>query len=314
MRTSPSILMLLPAAALSAFLLRPGTAIHAQGAAPGKGPGSVRCVANTSQGLEEPRIAQRSNGVEFGQDDSTLKTETVVALFDKDHHIVSAKAQGAVHIFDPQDDLVGLHGSVDFTRHLAMLQDNIVLTVKPGKREADANGSSLRRQFTDPATLTCQAMTYDYKFKVGRIPGPLTVTQVIPAKDGGTLTRTLTADAGLYNGKAETIQLVGSIRGFDSDNRIIEGNTRTLGKPLLLNIKEGSEALFAPFTTTGVFPVKQPAPNSPDDTKDDEPDLTLPTPPAHTPAPGETAAPRAEAPPAAPKLPAPSAAAPAGTP
>ncbi len=291
--------MLLPAAALGAFVLRPGTAIHAQGAAPGKGPGSVRCIANTSQWLEEPRVAQLSNGVEFGQDDATLKTETVVALFDKDHHLVSAKAQGAVHIFDPQDDLVGLHGSVDFTRHLAMLQDNIVLIVKPGRREADANGSSLRRQFTDPATLTCQAMTYDYKFKVGRIPGPLTVTQVIQTKDGGPLTRTLTADAGLYNGKAETIQLVGSIRGFDSDGRVIEGNTRTLGKPLVINIREGFETLFAPFVTTGVFPVKPEKDGSGTD-KDDEPDLTLPTPPAHTPTPGDSAPATLQAPPAAP--------------
>lgn len=300
MRTSFSILLLLPTAALGAFLLRPGTAIHAQSATPGKGPGSVSCVSGTSQWLEEPRVAQLSHGVEFIQDDATLKTETVVALFDKDHSIVSAKAQGRVHIYDTQDDLTGLHGSVDFTKHLALLQDNIVLIVKPGKNEASAKSASLRRQFTDPATLTCQAMTYDYKFKVGRIPGPLTVTQVIQTKDRGPLTRTLTADAGLYNGKADTIQLVGNVRGFDSDGNIIEGNTRTLGKPLIINIKEGFETLFAPFVTTAVFPVKTQSKNSPDDAKDEEPDLTLPTPPAHTPAPGESAPAAPQAAPAVP--------------
>lgn len=282
MRTSFSILLLLPPAVLGAFLLRPGTAIHAQSAAPAKTT-SVSCISGTSQWLESPRIAQLSNGVQFHQDDATLNTETVVALFDKDHTLVSAKAQGRVHISDPQDDLTGMHGSVDFTKHLATLQDNIVLIVKPGKNEANAKSTSLRRQFTDPATLTCQAMTYDYKFKVGRIPGPLIVTQVIQTKDHGPLTRTLTADAGLYIGKAETIQLVGSIRGFDSDGRIIEGNTRTLGKPLVINIKEGAEMLSAQFQTTGVFPVKPEKTPSGTDT-DDEPDLTLPTPPAHTPA------------------------------
>ncbi len=289
-------LVSVPAAALGFLLPHAGTAIHAQSAAPAKGSGSVSCTANTSQWLESPRIAQLSNGVEFGQDDATLKTETVVALFDKDHNIVSAKAQGRVHIYDPQDDLTGLHGSVDFTKHVATLQDNIVLIVKPGKNEANAKSTSLRRQFTDPATLTCQAMTYDYKFKIGRIPGPLIVTQVIQTKDSGPLTRTLTADAGLYNGKAETIQLVGNIRGFDSDGRIIEGNTRALGKPLVINIKEGFETLFAPFMTTGVFPVKSQGKNSQDDAKDEEPDLTLPTPPAHTPTPSDTALPPPQTP------------------
>ena len=278
--------MLLPPAALGAFFLRPGTSIHAQSAAPVKATKSVSCISGTSQWLESPRIAQLSNGVRFGQDDETLTTDTVVALFDKDHHIVSAKAQGPVHLYDLQNDLTGQHGSVDFTKHLATLQDNIVLIVKPGKNEAGANGSSLRKQFKEPATLTCQAMTYDYKFKVGRIPGPLIVTQVIQTKDDGPLTRTLTADAGLYNGRAETIQLVGSIRGFDSDGRVIEGNTRTLGNPLVINIKEGAEMLSAHFQTTGVFPVK-PEKNPSGTDADEEPDLTLPTPPAHTPAPGD---------------------------
>ncbi len=281
-------LVLLPAVALGLVLAHSGPSLRAQSPAPAKTTKSVSCISGTGQWLEEPRIAQLSNGVVFGQDDATLKTQTVVALFDKDHHIISAKAQGPVHIFDSQNDLNGQHGSIDFTKHLATLQDNIVLIVKPGPREASANGVSLRKQFTDPATLTCQAMTYDYRFKVGRIPGPLIVTQVIQTKDGGMLTRTLTADAGLYNGNAETIQLVGNIRGFDSDGRIIEGNTRTLGKPLVINIKEGFETLFAPFVTTGVFPVK-PEKNSSGADKEEEPDLTLPTPPAHTPTPGEAA-------------------------
>ena len=305
MRTPLPLLTLLPAAALGVFLLRPGTAVPAQaGAKPAE---YVTYASGMAQWLSAPHTLELSQGVQFGQDDATLKTDAAVALLDKDQNLVSAKAQGPVHLFDPQDDLTGRHGSVDFTKHIATLTDSIVLVVKPGKREASAGGTSIRKQFKDPATLTCQAMTYDYKFKVGRIPGPLTVTQVIQTKDSGPQTRVLTADAGLYNGRAETIQLVGDIKGTYSDGSVIEGDTRTYGKPVVISIKEGSEGILVPFPTTGHFTTKPLSKSSPDDTKDDEPDLSLPTPPAHTPAPGDSVPATPQALPAPAQTPAPGA-------
>ena len=284
------LLFLLPAAAAGLLLARPNTPTHAQSSAPAKSAKSVTYEAGTAEWLSAPHTLQLSQGVKFGQDDATLKTDAAVALLDKDQDVISAKAQGPVHLFDTQDDLTGQHGSVDFTKHLATLRDSIVLIVKPGKREASAKSGSLGKQFKDPATLTCSAMTYDYKFKIGRIPGPLTVTQVIQTKEDGPQTRVLTADAGLYNGKAQTIQLVGSIRGTYSDGSVIEGDTRTLGKPVLINIKEGAESIFVPFPTKGHFSTKSKPDSKGDDSKD-EPDLTLPAPPAHTPLPGGPAPP-----------------------
>ena len=282
---------LVPLTAAGVLLTRSGTTVHAQGSAPAAAPETVTCESGAAQWLSAPRSLELSQGVQFGQDDAVLKTQAAVALLDKDQNLVSAKAQGPVHLYDTQDDLTGQHGSVDFTRHLATLRDSIVLVVKPGKREANAGGSSLRKQFKDPATLTCQMMTYDYRFKIGHIPGPLTVTQVIQTKEDGVQTRTLTADAGLYNGKAETIQLVGDIKITNSDGSKVQGDTRQLGKPVSLYIKEGSEALSVPFKTIGVFPVKPQAQNGKDDaSQDDEPDLTLPVPPPHTPGPGEAPA------------------------
>jgi len=284
-------LLLLPAAAAGLLLARPGTPTHAQSSsAPAKSAKFVTYESGTAEWISAPHTLQLSEGVKFGQDDATLKTNAAVALLDKDQNVISAKAQGPVHLFDTQDDLTGQHGSVDFTKHLATLRDSVVLVAKPGKRESSAKSGSLGKQFKDPATLTCAAMTYDYKFKIGRIPGPLTVTQIIQTKEDGSQTRVLTADAGLYNGKAQTIQLVGSIRGTYSDGSVIEGDTRTLGKPVLINIKEGAESIFVPFPTKGHFSTKS-QPDSSDDTKDDEPDLTLPAPPAHTPLPGETTPP-----------------------
>lgn len=239
-----------------------------------------------AQWLSAPRSVQMSQGVTFGQDDSTLRTDSAVALLDKDQHLLSATSAGPVHIFNPQNDLTGLHGSVDFTRHLARLQDDIVLVVKPSPKDGGAADGSPRRQFKDPATLTCQEMTYDYRRKVGRIPGPLTVRQVIQTKDGPE-TRTLTADAGLYNGAAQTIQLVGTIHGEYSDGSIISGDTRIKGKPVIIGIKEGAEYIDVPFPTIGHFNLKNNSTDTVDDNSDDV-DLTLPAPP---PAPKPLAAP-----------------------
>ena len=285
LRTSRlAALALLPAAGF--LLIRPGAAVHAQNSAPAAAPETVSCASGFSQWLSAPRTVELSQGVQFGQDDAVLKTEAAVALLDKDQNLVSAQAQGPVHLYDTQDDLVGQHGSVDFTKHLATLQGSIVLVVKPGKQEADADENSLRREFKDPATLTCQMMTYDYKYKVGRIPGPLTVTQVIQTKEDGLQTRTLTADAGLYNGKAQTILLVGDIKIINpnfSGGSKVEGDTRQNGKPVLINLKKGSELLSVPFQTIGVFPLKPQPKGSDDPSPDDEPDLTLPVPPPHAP-------------------------------
>lgn len=295
--------LVFPVLALAGLLTRSGAVSHAQGgsAVPAKTPQYVTYQSGTAQWLSAPHTLSLSQGVQFGQDDAVLKTEAAVALLDKDQNLVSAKAQGPVHLYDTQDDLTGRHGSVDFTKHIATLQDGIVLVVRPGKRETGAAASSPRKQFKDPATLTCAAMTYDYRYKIGRIPGPLTVTQVIQTKDNGPQTRTLTADAGLYNGKAQTIQLVGSITGAYSDGSVIQGDTRQLGKPVVISIKEGAESIFVPFKTQGHFPVNSSDPKtkggSSTDDNDDGPDLTLPVPPPH--APGAAGTPLAPAEPPA---------------
>lgn len=247
-----------------------------------KAPSDVGAQAGLTKYLADGRSTAMSGGVQFTQDDAVLKTDHAIALQDKDDNLLSADAPGPVHLYDPQDDLTGLHGSIDFPRHLARLEGSVVLHVIPGKREANAPTGSPRRQFKDPATLTCTLMTYDYRRHVGKIPGPLTVTQIIQKKDGP-VTRTLTADSGLYSGRAQTILLAGTVKGEDSDGSMVtNADTRPSGKPIVIGIKEGAEYVTVPFRTVGKFKVKPQA----DDGKDGGDGLDeLPPPPA-APTPG----------------------------
>ncbi len=288
---------LLPIVGIGLLLTRFGGTLHAGPAdtKPAEAPKFVTWKAGAAQYLNLPRTVEMSEGVTFGQDDATLVTDAAVALMDKEQNLVSAQAQGPVTITDPQDHLTGQHGSIDFTHHLAKLQDNIVLIVKPGKREAEAKEGSPRKQFKDPATLTCQIMTYDYRRKIGRVPGPLTVVQNFQTEDGPE-TRTLTADAGLYNGKAETIQLVGDIRVVYSDGSKLVADTRPSGKPVVIGTKEGEEYVKIPFPTTGMTPLKNQTDSG--SSKDDSTDADLTVPPA-PPAPNPGGAGKASTPPAA---------------
>ena len=319
-KTSLPLKAILPGAAAGLLLLAHfAPTLHAADAAPPHpsprvaAPQTVTYAFGAAQWLNAPRSVEMTQGVTFGQDDATLKTEAAVALLDKEQHLLSAQAAGPVHIFDPQDDLTGLHGRIDFTRHLATLESNIVLQVKPGKREGQAAAGSPRKQFKDPATLTCQAMTWDYRRKIGRVPGALKVVQVIQTKDGPE-TRTLTADAGLYNGRLETIQLVGTVHLQTSAGDVFTADTRPSGKPVVIGTREGAEFLHIDFPSGGILAVRPEdkeknatgqnakGGSGKDTVQDntDDTDLTVPAPPP-------TKAP------AAPASPAPDAAPPAGT-
>ncbi len=256
---------------------RTGGTLRAAPAPAPKPPGDIGVQAGLTKYLADPRMTALSEGIQFTQDDAVMKTDHATALHDKDGSLLSADAPGPVHLYDPQDDLTGQHGTIDFTSHLAKLSGDVILRVTPGKREAEAPDGSPRRQFKDPATVTCALMTYDYRRKVGKIPGPLTVRQIIQRPEGA-LTRTLTADTGLYSGRAQTILLAGTVKGEDSDGNVINADTRASGKPIVIGIKEGSEYLSVPFKTNGRFKVKPQA----DDGKEggDGLDEVPPVPPA----------------------------------
>ena len=228
------------------------------GAAPATtaAPQYVTYDAGFSRWLNAPRTVEMSQGVTFNQDDSHLKTQAAIVNLDDQQRALNAKSQVPVHLYNTQDDLTGSEGFVDFTRHLATLENNIVLVVKPGAHEAGAPPGSLRSRFKDPATLTCDKLTYDYRAKIAHIPGPLTV------HSGG---RVLTADSGTYEAGTQIVTLIGHVHGTSGENEIDAPHAT-------INIREGQESVTIDAPTHGRMPVK-------DDTNGDAPTASSATTP-----------------------------------
>ena len=238
--------------------------------------------------LDKQKMWQMTGGVKFTQSDAHLDTNAALVNLDKDLKAKSAKSLAPVHIYDTLNDLTGDHGFLDFTSHVATLNDHITLIARP---RTNAKAGSPQSQIKDPATLTCEVMTYDYRKKMGTVPGPLVVHQ----KD-----RILTANSGIYNGKDKTVTLVGNVHAKQGDGNEIFAQKMTVG------IEEGNEWIYIPGPIRGAFksqkddkpaPTKpaEPAPGAP------PPDLplpdgaldgtapTIPAPPVNTPADGQPA-------------------------
>ena len=79
-----------------------------------------------------------SQGVKFNQDDAWLETDAAIVNLDDEQQALNAESRAPVHLWDSQNDLTGQHGYVDFTKHLATVQDKITLVVKPGPSNLNA--------------------------------------------------------------------------------------------------------------------------------------------------------------------------------
>lgn len=232
-----------------------------------------------SKWLQAPHTIQMSQGVTFHQDQETLSMDAAIVYLDSDQSLVSAKSLTPVHVFDPDNDLTGLHGLIDFQTHIAKLQNDVVLIAKPSSKDKTVH-SSMRSQFRQTATLTCGELLYDYRHKYAQIPGPLTVTQK---------TRVLTSDRGDYDTTTGIVTLTGHVHGHD-----IAGNELS-GPSAVLNINKGQESVTL-YQPTGIFHVKD-APDGPTiDAPDDTPSTGTVFPqtyaPAHAPPPPSDDAPR----------------------
>jgi hypothetical protein len=221
--------------------------------------------AGFSRWLNAPKTVEMSQGVTFSQQDTYLKTSSAIVNLDKDEKALNAKSLAPVHVYDTQNDLTGEQGYIDFTRHLATVTSRVTLVVKPTEKDKQAPTGSARSKFQDPATITCDKFTYDYKHKTGEVPGPLTIHQ----KD-----RVLTADSAKYDGGAHTVTLIGNVIGTDS-----KGNSLRAAR-IIVGITEGKESITIPVPTHGVFQVNKDEDKQADGTVAPMP--VTPPPPTHS--------------------------------
>ncbi|BDI31853.1 hypothetical protein CCAX7_39040 [Capsulimonas corticalis] len=230
------------AAVSAALVAAPWRTPAAQSAANAESGGDfVTYDAGFSRWLNAPRTVEMSQGVTLSQEDTYLKTDAAIVNLDDQQRALNAKSLAPVHLYDPQSDLNGKNGFIDFTRHLATVRDNIVLVVKPSAKDAASPSTSLRSRFHDAATMTCELMTYDYKKKIGTVPGALTVHQK---------NRVLTADSGQYDGNAKKVTLVGNVLARDTEGNIIRASRVVIG------VDENDESVTIPVPTHGKFKTK----------------------------------------------------------
>ena len=187
--------------------------------------------AGYSRWLSAPRTVEMSQGVSFQQGEAFLKTDAAVVHLDSKMNAVNAQSLSKVHIYDSSNDLTGDTGQMDFVHHVASLQGNIVLVTR---RKAPGETDS------EPATLTCASIDYDYRKKIGSIPGALVVHQ----KD-----RVLYADRGVYDTAAQTITLTGNVHGHDVRGNMLQGPTA------IVSVTPGQESVTLQGPIHGSFPV-----------------------------------------------------------
>jgi len=192
---------------------------------------TVTYDAGYSRWLSAPRTVEMSQGVSFQQGQAFLKTDAAVVHLDSKMNAVNAQSLSKVHIYDSSNDLTGDTGQVDFIHHVASLHGNVVLVTK---RKAPGETDS------EPATLTCANIDYDYRKKIGSVPGALTVHQ----KD-----RVLYADRGVYNTAAQTITLTGNVHGHDVQGNMLQGPTA------IVSVTPGQESVTLQGPIHGSFPV-----------------------------------------------------------
>jgi lipopolysaccharide export system protein LptA len=207
---------------------------------------TVTYETGPSQYIDKEHRWHMTGGVTFHQGDAVLETQAATVDMDQDQDARDARSQSPVHLYNPQDDLTGEHGFIDFTTHIATLTDHITLIAKPSKPSGTGAGSapndSAHTALKTPATVTCDEIVYNYRSKIGHIPGKVTVYQS---------DRTLTADSGDYDGYRKMVVLNGHVHEADKDGSVVDTPELQVG------VETGNEWIYIPHTTTGRWHVKK---------------------------------------------------------
>lgn len=209
--------------------------------APATDDDTVTYDSGPSQYIDKDHRWLMTGGVLFQQGDAYLQTQSALVNLDSDMKAQDAKSLAPVHLWNKQDDLTGTHGTIDFTTHVATLRDHIMLIAKPDSKPSNSK-ESVRRQFKEPATITCDVIVYNYRKRTGHIPGEVTIRQKH---------RTVTADSADYDGFRKLVVLKGHVHAVQDDGMVVNAPEVQIG------IEEGHEWLSIPTHVNGTIPGKK---------------------------------------------------------
>ena len=223
-------------------------------------PTAVYTWEETPQG----RLHIGAGGVILTSDDTRLTTDKI--LFNEKTQI--GNAPGKLTLADTYNTLTGNTGVAYYRTRDAKVRGNVVIVARPKDEDKNAPEGTARRQFDSPVTITCEKLDYNWRTRIAVASEKLTVKQ----KD-----RTVTADRATYDGKRETVTLIGNVFYTRPNGEKGQG-----GKATIFYTK-GKEHFKLEENIKGDFAIDD---DGTDDTAPPAPDTSAPNTPApSTPAP-----------------------------
>ena len=184
----------------------------------------------------EGPINKLSGDVRFTFEDTILRTDA--ATFNEKTQV--AVAPGALQIDDTLNTITASKGIAYYKKRRADFIGDVRIVVRPRKEDTNAPAGTLRGEFKEPVTITCDQVQYNWRRRFATATGNLTFKQ----KD-----RTVTADRVEYDGKNEVARLIGNVRGVDRGREI-------RGDQAIIGLKAGSEYLQLMGNIGGTFRVE----------------------------------------------------------
>lgn len=188
--------------------------------------------------LGNEKIYILKGNVKMKQGDTVLNSDSVE--YNQNEKVQTAVATGNLKITDPQNEITGEKGTTYFREKRAVVDGNVKILAKPRAGEAkDTN--SMKGNWKEKATITCDKLEYFYKTKVATLTGNLKVVQK---------GRVVFADSAVYDVKEEQVVLSGNVKGHDDKNQTFASQS-----DVKVSLKEGNEWIEMKHAT-GTFRVE----------------------------------------------------------
>lgn len=163
--------------------------------------------------------------------DTVLTSNMVEYTESKDKKTRVAVAEGNLKIVNPENEITGTKATADLNARTTVVDGNVKLVSKGKPQASEKNAQSTKAQLSEPATITCNRMEYQYRKKIATATGTLKITQK---------GRVLTGDKAIYDVNQELVTMTGGVKVKDE-----QGQTFTSPGTVKASLKEGSEWIEA---------------------------------------------------------------------